>query len=100
MIKDGWTITADPLPIEFEELHLFADLEAEQTLEAARQGQVIAVEIKSFLSRSAVHDLYLALGQYDVYRAFLEGAWKQHRLYIAVGEAAYLRFFALRSVQF
>jgi hypothetical protein len=30
LIKDGWSITADPFRVEFEELEIFADLAAEQ----------------------------------------------------------------------
>jgi hypothetical protein len=52
LIKDGWTITADPYPIKYEEIKLFADLAGEKTISASREEQQIVVEIKSFLGRS------------------------------------------------
>jgi len=30
LIKDGWTITADPYPIEFEDAELYPDLAIEK----------------------------------------------------------------------
>jgi hypothetical protein len=62
LVKDGWTITADPYTFRYEEVILFADLGAERPLAAERAGQKIVVEVKSFLSPSPIHDLKLALG--------------------------------------
>ena len=52
LIKEGWTITADPYRIQFQELDLYADLAAELPIAAERQGQKIVVEVKSFVGRS------------------------------------------------
>ncbi|NET09521.1 MAG: hypothetical protein F6K16_33420 [Symploca sp. SIO2B6] len=35
-------------------------------------GRKIAVEIKSFSGRSPIQNLKEALGQYDIYRSFIE----------------------------
>lgn len=43
LIKDGWTITADPYVIEYEDLSLFVDLAAERTLAAEKDGRKIAL---------------------------------------------------------
>ncbi|WP_445251197.1 MULTISPECIES: element excision factor XisH family protein [unclassified Microcoleus] len=51
---------------------LNVDLGAEKILAAEKQGRKIAVEVKSFLSVSPVHDLEEALGQYIVYEDILE----------------------------
>jgi Holliday junction resolvase-like predicted endonuclease len=48
LVKDGWTITHDPLALSFGEIDLYIDLGAERVLSAERDGQRIAVEIKSF----------------------------------------------------
>lgn len=40
LIKDGWTITADPYRIEYEEIDLFADLAAERPIAAERLGSI------------------------------------------------------------
>ncbi len=59
--KDGWTITHDPLKIKYEGLEMFIDLGAEKLLAAEKEGQSIAVEIKSFLGSSAIFDFHTAL---------------------------------------
>ena len=51
---EGWTITDDPLIIGYGDKEFYVDLGAEdETLAAEKEGQRIAVEIKSFISRSA-----------------------------------------------
>jgi XisH protein/XisI protein len=75
LIKDGWTITADPYILIFEDAELYADLAAERPISAQRQGQKIVVEIKSFVGRSLMYDFYAALGQYIVYRNLIQLAF-------------------------
>lgn len=65
--KDGWTITHDPLTVAVERTNLLVDLGAEQVVAAEREDKRIAVEIKSFVSLSAVQDLKEAAGQFLVY---------------------------------
>ncbi len=63
LMKDNWVITHDPLRLKFsEDDRLRIDLGAEQLLAAERGVQKIAVEVKSFLSESAMFDFHLALG--------------------------------------
>jgi hypothetical protein len=97
--KDGWTITHDPYIIQYKELTLYADLAAEQSIAAEREGRKIAVEVKSFVGASKLQDLKTALGQYEIYCSFLEITDPQRKLYIAVGESVYDEFFTLESVQ-
>lgn len=99
LIKDGWTITADPLFIKYEDATLYADLAADRPLAAEREGRQIAVEIKSFLGRSLYHDWEAALGQYHVYRSLLNVVDPQRELFLAVGTATYTNFFVRKSVQ-
>lgn len=66
------------------------DLGAEQAIAAEKQGRQIAVEIKSFIGESEVHDLELALGQFILYRAHLSRAEPERKLYLAVTEAVFL----------
>lgn len=49
LIKDGWTITDDPLTLKFGMTELYVDLGAEKVLAAEKEGRKIVVEIKSFL---------------------------------------------------
>jgi len=92
--KDGWTITNDPLTLEIGERSLFVDLGAEKILAAEKQGRKIAVEVKSFLSVSPVHDLEEALGQYIVYEDILELSEPERNIYLAVREEVYLDIFS------
>jgi hypothetical protein len=63
---DGWVITNDPLILKSGGLRMEIDLAAEQILAAERGTDYIAVEVKSFLSKSKLNDFYEAKGQYDV----------------------------------
>lgn len=99
LVKDGWTITADPYTIRYEEVILFADLGAERPLAAERAGQKIVVEVKSFLSPSPIHDLKLALGPYSLYLGFLELVDPYRKLYLAVSEKIYTSLFSQKAIQ-
>jgi len=84
---DGWTITDDPLKIEFSGRKLFVDLGAERAAIGAQKGnQEIGVEIQSFLGSSIVRDLEEAVGQYEIYRTLLREEDPGRKLYLAVPE--------------
>lgn len=89
LIRDGWTITADPYLLEYGAEDLFVDLAAERLLAAQLGERRIAVEVKSFLGRSTISDLQQALGQYALYSSVLEVVDPTRRLYLAVGSSAY-----------
>ena len=74
LIRDGWTITHDPLRLTWGGKDLYVDLGAERLMAAEKSGQRIAVEIKSFVGDSGVDDLEKAVGQYVLYRAVLANA--------------------------
>src|SRR5689334_16285870 len=84
LVKEGWTITADPYTIVYEDAQLFADLAAERPIAAERGNDKIVVEIKSFLRPSFWNDLQSAIGQYDVYRGLLEETDPEYRLFLAI----------------
>ncbi|MFB2878508.1 XisH family protein [Floridanema aerugineum] len=100
LIKDGWTITADPYPIKYEEVKLFADLAGEKTISASRKGEQIIIEIKSFLSLSPMRELETALGQYLIYRALLSIEHPDYQLYLAIGKKIYEGFFQKIAIKF
>jgi len=87
--RDGWSITADPLVLFVGQHTLFVDLGAERLLAAERRNERIAVEVKSFVGRSAVADLELALGQYVLYRGLLRRSDPERALVLAVPGAIY-----------
>jgi hypothetical protein len=99
LIKDGWTITADPYFIKYEDAELYADLAAEKPIAAERQGQKIVVEIKSFVGRSLMYDFHGALGQYIVYRNLIELTAPENTLYLAIDDIVYQDFFQRKAIQ-
>ncbi len=88
LIKDGWTITHDPLTLRYHKRDVFIDLGAERLLAAEKDAQKIAVEVKSFVAASALAALEEAVGQYVVYQDVLEETEKERRLYLAVPDYA------------
>jgi hypothetical protein len=94
LVADGWTITADPLSAVVGPRRLHVDLGAERAaLAAERAGERIAVEVQSFVGRSDVESLHLAVGQFAVYRAVLDRLDPGRVLYLAVPDDAYTRVF-------
>jgi hypothetical protein len=91
--KEGWTITRDPLTIEYGDLYLFIDLGAERTITAERGLERIAVEVKSFPSKSKITDLQQAVGQFVVYRAILRQVEPDRVVYLAVSQDVYAQVF-------
>jgi hypothetical protein len=89
LVKDGWTITHDPLALSFGVHNLYVDLGAERVLAAEREGEQIAVEIKSFVGQSEVADMEQALGQYLLYRSLLRRHQPARRLVLAVPQDAF-----------
>lgn len=84
LVKDGWTITHDPLRLRWGKKDYYVDLGANEVLAAERPGRRIAVEIKSFLGPSIVDDMEKALGQYLIYRSILKRRQPERRLFLAV----------------
>ena len=86
LVKDGWTITDDPLKLTIGSRSLYVDLGAEKLIAAQKDNQKIAVEIKSFISPSPINDLESALGQYILYQDILKSTDTGRILYLAIRE--------------
>jgi hypothetical protein len=84
LVKDGWTITHDPLKLEWGGKDMFVDLGAEQLIAAEKAERKIAVEIESFVGKSDIDDLEKALGQYVLYHDVLAEREPERVLYLAV----------------
>jgi len=97
--KEGWTITDDPLTLTIGKRDLFVYLGAEKIMIAERQGQKIAVEVKSFISPSLVKDLENALGQYIIYANIMARVEPDRILYLAVRVEIYKELFSEELVQ-
>ena len=89
LIKEGWTVTHDPLTLSYGGKDVYIDLGAERTIGAEKQGRKIAVEIKSFMGRSDVKDLRDAIGQYVMYRDLLAELQAERELFLAVSVDAF-----------
>lgn len=67
---------------------------AEKILAAEKPGRTIAVEVKSFVSASPVHDLEEAVGQYIVYEDILERSEPERIIYLAIRAEVYAQIFS------
>lgn len=93
--KEGWKITDDPLFLRFGGIEMYIDLGAEQIVAAERNGEKIAVEIKSFVGASTTTEFNTALGQFLKYQLALEETQPERLLYLAVPFDTYRDFFTL-----
>lgn len=93
--KDGWQITHDPYTLQAGTLELYIDLGAEKVVAAQKDGQKIAVEIKSFIGPSKISEFYTALGQFISYRAALQQQEADRILYLAIPSNVYHSFFTI-----
>lgn len=87
--KDGWRITNDPLTLTWKETSYFVDFAAEKLLTAEKGDSHIAVEVKSFIGASDIHDLHNAIGQYQVYRSIIRRTRSEMELYLAISSNVY-----------
>ncbi|MEC4985851.1 MAG: XisH family protein [Oscillatoria sp. PMC 1068.18] len=94
LIKDGWTVTDDPLRLKWGLRELFVDLGLTKLISAQKANQTIAVEIKSFTNPSPIADLEQALGQYLIYQAILEETKPEYFLYLAIRQVTYGAIFS------
>jgi len=93
LIKDGWTITHDPLKLQLGKRKFFVDLGAEKLIAAVKDSQEIAVEIKSFISNSEMNDLENALGQYVLYENVMKVVEPNRVLFLAVADNVFENIF-------
>lgn len=99
LMSDGWTITSDPLTIRIDKVKLEVDLAAEKVIAAQKNGQRIAVEIKSFTKPSTINEFHAALGQFLNYRLALQITDPSRILYLAVPIDIFDTFFQERFIK-
>ena len=99
LITDGWTVTDDPLVVQFGSIDLYIDLGAEKLIAAEKADVRIAVEVKSFLGASVVSEFHTALGQFLNYRFALQDKQPDRVLFLAVPLDIYNSFFTLALAQ-
>ena len=87
--KEGWKITNDPLPLKLGDLHLHVDLGAEKVIGAERNGDKIAVEIKTLSGGSVVSEFQKTIGQISMYQESLRENDFDRKLYLAISQNIY-----------
>ncbi|MFQ5615177.1 MAG: XisH family protein [Anaerolineales bacterium] len=97
--KDGWTITHDPLYVEALGFNVRIDLGAERLIGAQKNGEKIAVEVKSFTSPSGVSQFHTALGQFLNYHDALADEEPDRQLFLAIPADAYETTFMIPFVE-
>lgn len=97
--QQGWTITHDPYHIDLGFVDFYINLGAERLIGATRDGEKIAVEIKTFLGASTISEFHTAIGQFINYRIALEEEDADRLLYLAVPLDIYKRFFKYTFIQ-
>jgi hypothetical protein len=93
LTKEQWIITENPLKIKIGGVKLEIDLAAEKVVAAEKEGEKIAVEIKSFLNPSTITDFHSALGQFLNYRLALQMQESKRTLLLAVPIDTWKSFF-------
>ena len=92
LIKDGWTITHDPFTLHSrKEGGLSTDIGAEKVILAENGLTKIAVEVKSFIHISILHEFLKASGQYMSYSKIIQKNEPVRLLYVAMPTFAYYR---------
>lgn len=90
LIKDNWIVTDDPLTLlSRAEGGISTDLGAEKMIVAERGLVKIAVEVKSFINPSMIHDFLRASGQYNGYNIVIKYKQIDRILYLAMPIFAY-----------
>jgi len=93
LIKDNWTILKENFKIPFGTKKIYVDLTAEKILLVEKDKQKIAVEIKSFLGKSAVNELHKAIGQYQTYFSVIKRELPEFILYLAIPASIFIDIF-------
>lgn len=93
LIKDGWTITKENLPLRWGVKFTYVDIAAEKLFIAEKEGRKIAVEVKSFVGQSDMTELEKALGQFRLYRLALRKKEPNRELFLAIPKEVYNELF-------
>jgi XisH protein len=100
LIKEGWLVTDDPLTLlSRAEGGIATDLGAEKIIVAEKGLTKIAVEVKSFLNPSVIHDFLRASGQYNGYNIVIKRKQLNRILYLAMPVFAYEKLISYDFVQ-
>ncbi len=99
LIKENWRITHDPYHLDLGGVEMYVDLGAEQLIAAQREDVKIAVEVKTFIRASNIHEFHNAVGQFMNYRLALRQIEAERTIYLAIPDDIYNIFFKLEFIQ-
>lgn len=101
LVKDGWTISHDPLRISYEGTTVSTDLGAEKVVAEGQfiAVEIIAVEVKDFDSQQMMSEFEKALGQYNLYRTLLKLIEPDRVIFLAVKKDVFEEFFHRPAIQ-
>ena len=85
-------ITDDPLYIKVGQIPIHIDIGAEKLIGAEKNGEKIAVEIKTFGRASFITALHEAVGKYIIYRSVLKYIQSDRLIYLALPDDIYAEF--------
>jgi hypothetical protein len=85
--KDGWYINP-------RQPRLVADIFAYIDIEAHKAEQNVFIEVKCFPGANDTQELYIAFGQYVVYRELVARLKPEANLYLGIPESVYAGFTA------
>src|SRR5438045_8206038 len=81
--KDGWIITGHQVYIESVEIYIYVDLEA------LKADRTTYIEVKCFPGANSTTEFYASVGQYLLYREFLNMEIQTTTLYLAIPTQIY-----------
>jgi hypothetical protein len=87
LIKDGWTITHDPYPMQFGEHRL--SMGAEAPIAAEKAGRKIVVAIKGFTGTSDMADFEQGLGRFLLSQVLINRQEPKRWLFLAIPQDVY-----------
>ena len=91
--KAGWRVEEESVQLSVEERTVFIDIRARLDADG-NTLQVLFVEVKCFPDKDRMTtEIYIALGQYMVYRTMLDQLGISFPLYLAVPGAIFTRIF-------
>ncbi len=91
--KDGWQVDERPRRLNLKDRVVYIDIQAMRQVNGSRQ-QILLAEVKCFPDRdSTTRELYIAFGQYIIYKAMLAELDIATPLYLALPGEVYNQLF-------
>lgn len=80
-------------------MKFYVDLAAEKTIETSGETRKVAIEIKVFGGLSFLNEFEKAVGQYLIYKQFLDDLFPERILFLAIADKVFEESFSLPSIK-